>query len=117
MRDRELQDAAWDGDFYGAKVLLAAGADPRADRSCALMHAAHRGHPHIVELLLKAGADPRERRSESLMRAAKGSTARHRHCVCLLLGGGAATVLWDEWEWRELKPKMQDWVRQWEIRV
>lgn len=101
--DRHLQDAAWDGDVLEVQALLAAGADARAGHSCALMHAAHRGHSFVVELLLDAGADPWERRSEALMRAAKGRTARHRACVRLLLPL-SDTSSWEEWEWEALEP-------------
>ncbi|QWT20789.1 ankyrin repeat domain-containing protein [Bacillus sp. NP157] len=98
---RALPDAAWDGDLAGVRLLLEAGADPRAAHGCALLHAAHRGHPPIVELLLAAGADPLARRSEALHRAAKGRTARHRACVRLLLPL-SDTSRWEGWEWEEI---------------
>lgn len=98
---RALPDAAWDGDLAAVRHLLAAGADPCADHSCALLHAAHRGHPPIVALLLEAGADALARRSEALHRAAKGRTARHRACVRLLLPVSDPGA-WEGWEWEEL---------------
>lgn len=104
ISSRALPDAAWDGDLAGVRHLLAAGADPRAAHSCALLHAAHRGHPPIVELLLAAGADPLARRSEALHRAAKGTTARHRACVRLLLPLSDPGA-WEAWEWDELDPR------------
>lgn len=55
-----LMFAAQDGDLESAKLLLAAGADPKdagPDGSSAVVIAAHTGQDAVAKLLLDAGAD------------------------------------------------------------
>lgn len=101
---RQLDDAAWDGDATRVAFLIAhPDVDPAAHHSTALLHAAHRGHWRCVELLLPV-SNPRERRSEALYRAAKGKSSGHRRCVALL-APLSNTDLWEAWEWAALSPR------------
>ncbi|MFP4130036.1 MAG: ankyrin repeat domain-containing protein [Halorhodospira sp.] len=53
--------AAYEGDLWQARILLALGADIDAEEPCgttALMRAIQRGHPEMAEWLLDRGADP-----------------------------------------------------------
>lgn len=71
------------------ELLLAAGADPRANNSRALHSAASRGHRDICALLLAAGADvnaPNEAGDTPLTLAAKHADIE---CCRLLLHSGA----------------------------
>jgi cytohesin len=64
--------AAQDGDVESAKILLAAGADPKdaaPDGSSAVVIAAHTGQTEVAKVLLNAGADPNA--------AGSGYTALH----------------------------------------
>lgn len=54
--DKQLIDAARDGDAAGVRATLAAGADVGANQNAALVAAAEHGHATIVILLLRAGA-------------------------------------------------------------
>jgi hypothetical protein len=101
MLQRQLEDAAWDGDAnLVAHLIKHPDVDPAAYHSTALLHAAHRGHWRIVEVLIPV-SNPGERRSEALYRAAKGKSAGHRRCVALL-APLSDTDGWKEWEWAEL---------------
>jgi ankyrin repeat protein len=58
--------AAQDGDAQSAKLLIAAGADPKdtaPDGSSALIIAAHAGQAEVGAVLLDAGADPNDARA------------------------------------------------------
>src|ERR1700677_3106247 len=57
--------------------LVEAGADPRADDSQALVHAAHRGNDSCLSYLLKCGADPNAQGGDALRGAAV-----HGHTEC-----------------------------------
>lgn len=98
---RELEDAAWDGDIITVTMLIQhPDVDPAADHSTALLHAAHRGHWRIVEMLMPV-SNPLERNSEPLWRAAK-----HRHGrVVRLLVPVSDVSGWEAWMWEELPPK------------
>lgn len=99
---RELEDAAWDGDAIAvAHLINRPDVDPGADHSTALLHAAHRGHWRCVEVLIPVSC-PLERRSEALHRASRGRTAGHQACVRLLLPLSDPTV-WEAWERNELR--------------
>lgn len=103
MLQRQLEDAAWDGDAnLVAHLIKHPGVNPAAHHSTALLHAAHRGHWRIVEMLIPL-SNPRARRSEALYRAAKGRHQRHGRCV-VLLAPLSDTRGWQDWEWAELPP-------------
>jgi hypothetical protein len=98
---RELEDAAWDGDAIAvAHLINRPDVDPGAHHSTALLHAAHRGHWRCVELLIPV-SNPLERRSEALYRAAKGRSQGHRRCAALL-APMSNTRDWQGWEWTAL---------------
>lgn len=81
-KQRMLQDAAWDGRIdILQSLMLDPDVNVAGQHSCALLHAAHRGHSEAVKLLLPL-SDPTAHRSEPLLRAA---THGHRRCVQLLL--------------------------------
>lgn len=67
----QLREAARRGDIDHVRLLLAAGADPRAHNSIALTSASRNGHIDIVRILLDGGADP----SRALAAAASGGHA------------------------------------------
>jgi hypothetical protein len=60
-KDRELYDAAWDGDFSRAERLLQVGAYPGAQfgirKMTALMACARAGNEEVLEKLLLVGKD------------------------------------------------------------
>jgi Ankyrin repeats (3 copies) len=99
-RQRMLQDAAWDGRM---DILLALVVDPdvhvAGQHSCALLHAAHRGHARAVALLLPL-SDPTAHRSEPLLRAASHG---HQRCLRMLLPA-SDTSGWYPHEWAGLAP-------------
>jgi hypothetical protein len=99
---RVLEDAAWDGDVIAVVHLVNhPDVDPAADRSTALLHAAHSGHWRCVEILLPV-SNPLERNSEALWRS-----ARHGHGrVVRLLAPASSTGGWEPWMWAELSPTM-----------
>ncbi|WP_425482997.1 hypothetical protein [Luteibacter jiangsuensis] len=98
---RQLQDAAWDGDHLSVAALIDhPEVDPAGQHSAALLHTAHRGHLRCVELLLPV-SDPNARRSEALQRAAKGRKPGHLRCL-RLLARWSDTTSWETWEWDAL---------------
>lgn len=100
---RMLDDAAWDGDHVTVEHLIGyPDVDAAADRSTALLHAAHRGHWRCVELLMPV-SNPMERNSEALWRAAK---LRHGRVVRLLAPVSDVSG-WEAWMWEELPPKIR----------
>jgi len=103
IKQRLLHDAAWDGDMHAVLTLMA---DPAVDvagqHSCALLHAAHRGHWRLVEWLLPL-SDPMAHRSEALLRAA---THGHGRCVTLLAPVSDPTV-WYPHEWAGIRPALR----------
>jgi hypothetical protein len=103
QKQRMLHDAAWDGR---TDIILFLLSDPEVDiagqHSCALLHAAHRGHAEALRLLLPR-SDARAHRSEALLRAA---THRHRTCVRLLLDHSDPTQ-WYPHEWEAIRPEIR----------
>lgn len=109
---RQLSDAAWDGDLALVNMLLAnPDIIPDAFHSTALMHAAHRGHVHIVLRLLPV-SDPNARSAEPLWRA-----ARYRRGACVdVLAGVSDTSGWDSDLWGQLPADMQSRIRRVQLR-
>lgn len=99
--ERQLQDAAWDGDQVTvARLLQNSGVDPAALYSAALKNAAQRGR--CVELLLPV-SDPKAHDSEALWMAAR---FRHGRCVSLLAPVSDVSG-WADWQWNDLPSAMR----------
>lgn len=105
-KQRMLHDAAWDGRM---DLLVSLTSDPdvvvAGQYSCALLHAAHRGHADAVALLIPL-SDPMAHRSEALLRAAMHG---RRRCVRLLVPV-SDTSGWYPHEWASIAPAVRTFI-------
>ena len=87
--ERQLQDAAANGDLSRCMRLVAAGVDASAGGSWALVRAAQGGHLEVCRLLLENGANADDRESWALSLAA--SSGRFAACRLLIAHGAKPT--------------------------